>query len=96
MQYYLIIDTDNDFGLISDTGFRIHNIAKIKAQSKKKLKEFVDSLSVFEINKAKTEIGEAFLNTLKKDMDKKDAGRIGGNWHYEFGTLQGEEWDLYL
>ena len=97
--YYLLIDTDGDFGLESYNGFKIYEEMRMKASSKKSLKDFVNSLYVFDIypdQPMKRKIGEDFLWQLKEQVKTYDQGNFGGNCSFEFGPIKQPEYDLYI
>jgi len=94
-QYYLIIDTDGDFGLrINGKDFYQDEI-RIKAGSFDKLEEAVNSAQVLEINYSKTDAGHALLENLRESLQEWYENVRGGNWSFEYGSLDNPcSWDL--
>lgn len=92
--YYLIIDTDGDFGIKLD-GHKIWEYARIKAQSHKALVDAVMRMEFISRNPSKDQIGREFVKDLKNNIGKENGIR-GGNWSYEFGRIVEPERDIVL
>jgi hypothetical protein len=92
--YYLIIDTDGDFG-IKLAGHIIWEYARIKARSHKALVDAVMQMEFISRNPSKDQIGREFVEDLKKNIGKENGAR-GGNWSYDFGRIVEPKWDIIL
>ena len=93
--YYLIIDTDGDFGLIVDSITFYQEEIRCYAENFEKLKALVNSMSVFETNPGKTHYGTELVQKLRESINNGiEANHYGGNNSFEYGIENDDCFDI--
>lgn len=94
LPYYLVIDTDGDFGIkINDQ--EIWEYIKIKAKNHDKLIHAVKNMEFISKDNTDNDVAKEFIEDLKNEIVETNGFR-GGNWTYDFGPLIWPDWDIEL